>query len=100
MVNQRGREGRVQGCGVLQKLFWSFTRCWRRNFLYVDGVLNDSRDGVMFLLALRRLRRYLFFYLSSKLSTSCSSAFQLQHLRPGTPGRYVGALITVLTIGI
>ena len=30
----------------------------------------------MFLLALRRLRRYLFVYLSSKFSTSCFNAFR------------------------
>ena len=65
MVNKRGCEGRVQGRGVLRKKsFSSFTRCSRRSFLYVDGVLDDGRDGVMFLLALRRLRRYLFVYLS------------------------------------
>ena len=77
MVNKRGREGRVQGHGVLPKQsFSSFTRCPRRSFLYVDGVLDDGRDGVMFLLALRRLRRYLFVYLSGKFSTSCLNAFR------------------------
>ena len=30
----------------------------------------------MFLLALRRLRRYLFVYLGSKFSTSCFNAFR------------------------
>ena len=30
----------------------------------------------MFLLALRRLRRYLFVYLTSKFSTSCFNAFR------------------------
>ena len=77
MVNKRGREGRVQGRGVLRKKYFSsFTRCSRRSFLYLDGVLDDGRDGVMFLLALRRLRRYLFVYLSSKFSTSCFNAFR------------------------
>ena len=71
MVNERGREGRVKGRGVLRNSFSSFTRCSRRRFLCVDGVLDDGRDGVMFLLALRRLRRYLFVYLRSKFSTSC-----------------------------
>ena len=72
MVNKRGRKGRVQGRGVLRKKsFSSFTRCSRRSFLYVDGVLDDGRDGVMFLLALRRLRRYLFVYLVSKFPTFC-----------------------------
>ena len=51
MVNKRGREGRVQG------RFSSFTRCSRRSFLDVNGVLDEGRDGVMFLLALRRLQR-------------------------------------------
>ena len=77
MVNKRGREQRVQGRGVFRKKsFSSFTRCSRRRFLYVDGVLDDGRDGVMFLLALRRLRRYLFVYLSSKFSPSCFNAFR------------------------
>ena len=58
MVKERGREGRVQGCGVLLKFFFCFTR-----LLYVDGVLENGRDGVMFLSALQRLRRYLFVYL-------------------------------------
>ena len=77
MVNKRGREGRVQGRGVLRiKSFSSFTRCSRRSFIDVDGVLDDGRDGVMFLLALRHLRRYLIVYLSSKFSTSCFNAFR------------------------
>ena len=70
MANKRRREGRVQGRGVLRNLFSCFTRCSRRSFLYVDGVLDDGRDGVMFLLALRRLWRYLFVYSGSKFSTS------------------------------
>ena len=76
MMNKRGREGRLQGHGVLHKRFSCFTRCSRRSFHYVDGVLDDSRDGVMFLSALRRLRRYSFVYLSSKFSTSCFNAFR------------------------
>ena len=56
--------------------FSSFTRCSRCSFLYVDGVLDGGRDGVMFVLALQRLRRYLFVYLSSKFSTSCFNAFR------------------------
>ena len=76
MVNKRGLEGRSQGRGVLANFVSSLTRCSRRSFPYVDGVLDDDRDGVMFLLALRRLRRYLFVYLSSKFSTSCLKAFR------------------------
>ena len=76
-MNKRGREGRVQGRGVLRKKsFSSFTRCSRRSSLYVDGVLDDYRDGVVSLLVLRRLRRYLCVYLSSKFSTSCFNAFR------------------------
>ena len=47
---------------MLQIFFLSFTRCSRGSFLYVDGVLDDGRDGVMFLLALRlyAFRRALF----------------------------------------
>ena len=90
MVNKRGREGRVQGRGVLRKKsFLSFTRCSRRSFSYVDGVLDDGRDGVMFLLALRHLRRYLFVYLSSKLWTSCfnagTSGWEWGSTQPRTP---------------
>ena len=51
MANKRGHEGRVQGRGVLRIFFSCFTHCSRRSFLYVDGVLDDGRDGVMFLLA-------------------------------------------------
>ena len=47
-----------------------------RSFLYVHGESDDGRDGVMILLALQLLRRYLFVYLSSKFSTSCSNAFR------------------------
>ena len=66
MANKRGHDGPVQGRGLLRKLFFhsSFTRCSRRSFLYVDGVLEDGRLGVMFLFALRRLQRYSFVYLS------------------------------------
>ena len=77
MVRKRGLEGRVQRRGVLGNCFLSsFTRCLRRSFLYVDGVLDDGTDDVMFLLALRHLRRYLFVFLSSKFLTSCFNAFR------------------------
>ena len=76
MVNKRGREGRVQGRGVLREFTSSSTCSSQRSFLYVDGVLDECRDGVMFLLALRRLRRYLFVYLSSKFLTSYFNAFR------------------------
>ena len=44
MANEKGREGRVQGRGVLRKKKIScFTRCSRRSFLYVDGVLHPCQ---------------------------------------------------------
>ena len=64
MAKKRGPEGRVQGRGVLRKNA-------PRSLLYVDGVLDDCRDGVMFL-----LRRYLSVYLGSQFSTSCFNAFR------------------------
>ena len=67
----------MQGRGVLRKEFSSFTPCLRRSFLCVDGELGDKGYGVMFVLALRRLRRYLFVYLSSKVPTSCFNEFRL-----------------------
>ena len=66
---------RVQGDGVLRKTFSSFTRCSRRSFFCVDGVIGDEGHGVLFLLTLRRLQRYFFLYSSSKFSTSCLNAF-------------------------
>ena len=66
----------MQGRGVLQKDFSSFTRCSRRSFLCVHGDLGDEGHGVIFLLTLRRLRRYSFVHLSSKFSTSCFNAFR------------------------
>ena len=77
MVNKRGCK--VVSAGVrlvTKKISSSFTRCSRRSFLCVDGVLGDDRHSVMFLSTLRRLRRYLFVYLSSKFSTSCSTVFR------------------------
>ena len=52
----------------------SFTRCSRRSFLYVDVVLDNGRENIMVFLALRRLQRFFFVYLSSKVSTSCFNA--------------------------
>ena len=66
----------MQGRGVLGKIFSSFTRCSRRIFLCVDGELDDEGHGIVFLLTLRRLRRYLFVYFSSKILTSCFTAFR------------------------
>ena len=66
---KEGVSDEYRGAACFENFFLSFTRCSRRSFLYVDGVLDDGREGVMFLLALWRLRRYLFVYLSSKCST-------------------------------
>ena len=63
-----------RGAACFEKHFLSFTRCSQRSFLYVDGVLDDSKDGAVLLLALLRLRCYLFVYLSSRFSTSCFNA--------------------------
>ena len=57
MVNKEGVRKRVQGRGVLRKEFSSFTRCSRRSFLCLDGELGNERQGVIFPLTLRRLRR-------------------------------------------
>ena len=65
-----------RGAACFEFFFSCFTRCSRRSFLYVDGVLDGGGDGVMFLLALRCLWRYLFVYLGSKFSTSCLNAFR------------------------
>ena len=56
----------MQGRGVLRKDFSSFMRCSRRSFLCVDSELGDEWHGVIFLLRLRHLRRYLFVFSSSK----------------------------------
>ena len=61
---------------MLGKEFSSFTRCSRRSFLCVGGELGDEGHVVIVLLTLRRLRRFLFVYLSSKFSTSCFNAFR------------------------
>ena len=77
MVKKRGREEASAGVRrVTKKNVSSFTRCSRRSFLCLDGVLGDKGHSVMFLLTLRRLRRYFFVYLSSKFSTSCFNAFR------------------------
>ena len=47
-----------------------------KSFLCLPGVLDDEGHGVTFLFTLRRLRRYLFAYLSSKSLASCFNAFR------------------------
>ena len=61
---KEGVRKRVQGRGVLRKDFSSFTRCSQRSLLCVDGELGYKGYGVLFVLALRRLRRYFFVFLS------------------------------------
>ena len=76
MVNKRGREGARAGAWRATKMFSSFTCCSRRSFVCVDGELGNDGHRVMLLLTLRRLRRYLFVYSSSKFSKSCFNAFR------------------------
>ena len=72
---KEGVRDEYRGAACYENVFSRFTRCSRRSFLYGDGVLDDCRDGVMFVSALRRLRRYLFVLLSSEFSTLCFNAF-------------------------
>ena len=81
---EEGVRDEYRGAACFEIFFLCFTRCSRRSFLYVDGVLDDSRDGVMFLLALRCLRRYLFVYLGSKFSTSCRKTSTTRKIKPQT----------------
>ena len=76
MVKKRGRREASAGVRRVTKIFFEFKRCSRRSFLCVDGVLGDDGHGVMFPLALRRLRHYFFVYLGSKFSSSCFNAFR------------------------
>ena len=62
MENKRGRKGVKAGAWCGGKRFSTFTRCLRRGFLFIYGVLVGEGHSVMFLLALRRLRCYLFVY--------------------------------------
>ena len=72
---KEGVRDEYRGAACFEKEFSCFTRCSRRSFLYVDGVLDNGRDGVMFLLALPRLQRHLFVSLGSKFPTSGFNAF-------------------------
>ena len=78
MAKKTGTEEASSGArrSTKENKFPSFTRCSRRSFPYVDGVLDRGKDSVMFMLALRRLRRYLFVFLRSKFSMSCFNAFR------------------------
>ena len=48
----------------------------RRGSLCVYNVLDGEEHGVMFVLTLQRLQRYLFVYLSSKIFPSLFKAFR------------------------
>ena len=79
MENKRKREGVSTGERRLRKSFLTFTRCSRRVLLCVDGLSDDQGHGVMVLLALQCLCRYLFAYLrceffrrvSTRLAVHC-----------------------------
>ena len=61
MEKDKGRErARDGGHGVLVYYFSAFSRCSRRVFLYLYGVLEGERHGVVFLSSVRCLRRLLF----------------------------------------
>ena len=58
MEKDKGRERvRDGGRGVLENYFLFFTRCSRRDFLYLYGVLEGERHGVVLLRSVRCLRR-------------------------------------------
>ena len=72
---KKGGKGVSAGAWRVDKNFASFTHCSRRGFPHVYGVLVDEGHGVMFLLALRRLRHYSFYYLRRKNFPWCFYAF-------------------------
>ena len=67
--------GVVRGRGVIRKIL-SFTRSSRRGFLCAYSELDNSRDGVRVLRALRCLRRTLSTYFTSKNFSSRFYAFR------------------------
>ena len=66
MENKESEEERREGTRLVRKFFLSCASCSRQVFPRVLGTLDDKRHGVMVLMAIRRLRRYLFTYLSTK----------------------------------
>ena len=66
----------VQGHGELGEFYSCFTCCSRRVFLSVYGTENDKQHSVMFILVLRRLRRYWFVFLSLKTFWSRFNVFR------------------------
>ena len=50
-------------------MFFEFFAVLATQFLCVVGVSDNKEHGVMLILTLRRLRRYLFVYLGSKFLT-------------------------------
>ena len=57
MENISGQKGASAGAWRVRKCFSSFTRCSRRGFPCIFSVLIKEGHSVMFLLALRSLRR-------------------------------------------
>ena len=76
MVNKRGLEGARAGAWRVRKFLFRVLRIARRGFLCVYGVLDDEGHGVMLVLTLRHLQRYLFVYLSCKFLPPRFTAFR------------------------
>ena len=64
MENKEERQGVSEGVRRLKMFRLTFTHCSRRIFLCIDGFLDDKGHGIMYVLELRRLYRYVFSYLS------------------------------------
>ena len=76
MVNERGLEGARAGAWRDTKKIFHVLRVAQRGFLCAYSVLDNQGHGVMFVLTLRRLRRYLLVYLSWKFLQSRFNAFR------------------------
>ena len=63
MENKTERQVVCTETRLLEKSFPTLTRCWLRVSLCANSLRDDEGHGVMLLLALRRLRRYLVAYL-------------------------------------
>ena len=76
METKRGKRERVQGRGALEIFFSISARCSRRGFLCVFGMFVNAGRGVMFLLALQCLPRFVFTYFRSEKLWLRLSAFR------------------------
>ena len=63
-MNKRGRDGARAGEWRVTKKYFRVLRVARRGFLCMYDVLDDEEHGVMFVLTLQLLWRYLFVYSS------------------------------------